>query len=322
MRAMQLVEPGQLELVEAAAPDETALGPGQVLVRVLAGGICGGDLPYFQGRLSLWFGDRAAYVTRVPVFPMHEIAGVVVASQHTEVATGTTVVGWATGFDGLAEYVVTSGDSVYTYARELTPTQAVLLQPLACVLHAVDRLEVAQRQVAVIGLGPIGILFCHVLKSAGAMHVTGIDPVSRAIEAQSLGIDAVVRSTSDRRAANLEEKDKPAVVVEAVGHQQLTLHDAVKAARVGGTIFHFGVSDEAVVTFPLDTFQRKHLTLISGGTRDRQRWIRDADRYLASHPELLACVTDVLPFTEAQTAFERARQPGPHRLKVVIDLRV
>jgi threonine dehydrogenase-like Zn-dependent dehydrogenase len=138
------------------------------------------------------------------------------------------------------------------------------------------------------------------------------------MEATVFGIDTNVRSMSDRWAANLDLK--PDVVIEAVGHQQATLHDAVGAVTIGGTIFHSGVSDEVIVTFPLDTFQRKHLTLISGGTRDRQRWIEEADRYLAAHPEISSCITDVVHFTETQKAFDRAIWPTPHRLKIVIEM--
>lgn len=320
MRAMELVQPAEFRMVELQAPTERDVSDGEVLIRVLAGGVCGSDLPNFKGRLSLWFGDDAEGVTTLPGYPLHEVAGEVVVSRHSELKSGDMVVGWATRFNGIAEYIVTHGDSVYTYSDELSPTDAVLLQPLTCVLHAVDRLDVAGRSVAVIGLGPIGVLFGHVLKTAGAATVVGVDPVDRSAEAAQFGFDVTVKSTSDRWAANLEHHARPEVVVEAVGHQTATLHDAVSAVAEGGTIFHFGVSDEAVVTFPLDAFQRKHLTLISGGTRDRHRWIEEAGRYVAAHPEVLTSVTDVVPFSKTQEAFEIAVRPAAHRFKVVLDM--
>jgi threonine dehydrogenase-like Zn-dependent dehydrogenase len=75
MKAMELVAPGCFELVVVPAPGADTVGPGEALVRVLAGGVCGSDLPYFKGHLPLWFGDRTAGVTSIPGFPLHEIVG-------------------------------------------------------------------------------------------------------------------------------------------------------------------------------------------------------------------------------------------------------
>lgn len=320
MKAMQLVAPATLEYVEVERPSNDAVGPGEVLVRVLAGGICGSDLPNFKGRLSLWFGDRAAGATTIPGYPLHEIVGEALVTNHPSVAVGDRVVGWATRLTGLAQYTITSGDSINRYDRQLRPTEAILLQPLACVLFTLDQLNIPGRRAAVIGLGPIGLLFCHALNAAGAAQVIGVDPIERDQEASIFRIDTLVRSTSDRWAANLEPEDRPEIVIDAVGHQQATLHDAVSAVAEGGTIFDFGVSDEAVVTFPLDAFQRKNLTLVAAGARNRRHWLAQADAYAVAHPEVLASVTDVLPFDRAQDAFELAMRPARRRLKVVLDM--
>jgi threonine dehydrogenase-like Zn-dependent dehydrogenase len=93
----------------------------------------------------------------------------------------------------------------------------------------------------------------------------------------------------------------------------------VAAVADGGTVFYFGVSDDPVVTFPLDLFQRKHLSLLSGGTTHRRRWLGAAGGYLARHREVLSCVTDVVSFEHADEAFARAARPCAGRLKVVLD---
>lgn len=51
MRAEQLVAPFRFESVEVSAPTADRLQAGDVLLRVLATGICGSDLPYFKGAL-------------------------------------------------------------------------------------------------------------------------------------------------------------------------------------------------------------------------------------------------------------------------------
>ena len=75
--------------------------------------------------------------------------------------------------DAIAEYGVTEGDSLVPDDGKLSPADAVVAQPLACVIYAVERMgNVAGQRVAVLGQGPIGMLFSHVLKSmGGAAHV-------------------------------------------------------------------------------------------------------------------------------------------------------
>ena len=61
------------------------------------------------------------------------------------------------------------GDGLATYDPALTPQHAVALQPLACVLYALEQLpNLKGRHVAVIGQGSIGLLFSYVAKAFGA----------------------------------------------------------------------------------------------------------------------------------------------------------
>lgn len=301
-------------------PGEDSLSPGDVLVRVLAGGICGSDLPAWRGTRGLLPDDSGALAAGVAGFPMHEVAGDVVLSRHPRLAPGDRVVGWASAFDGLAEYVVTPGDAVGTCDASLPPEHAVMLQPLACVLHAVERLPgVAGARAAVVGLGPIGLLFGHVLQGLGAGRVVGVDRVDRSDVAGRYGFDEVVQTSSDRWVAGLAPGQRPDVVVEAVGHQVGTLTDAVVAAAPRGRIFYFGVPDDAVYPLPMVTFLRKDLTLLSGVTRDYARGIAEAGEYVRAHPGLPAdYVTDVVPFERAREAYERAERPARGQRKVVV----
>jgi threonine dehydrogenase-like Zn-dependent dehydrogenase len=76
--------------------------------------------------------------------------------------------------DGIAELVVSDGDALCRYDTSIPDTTAVMLQPLACVLYAAQRIgEVRAKAVAVIGQGPTGLLVSHVLKQRGARHVMG-----------------------------------------------------------------------------------------------------------------------------------------------------
>src|ERR671928_16424 len=141
MWAQTLSGPFRFEQVEVRAPDPAALPPGHVLLATRAGAICGSDLPNSRG--GVWPHPAAEDgwgATRAPGFPMHEIVGEVVASRHPAHAAGDLVVGWASMFDGIAELVVTDGDGLARYDTALPATTAVMLQPLACVLYAVEQL--------------------------------------------------------------------------------------------------------------------------------------------------------------------------------------
>lgn len=320
MWAQVLTGPSRFGLVEVPRPRAEDLGPGDVLLEVLAGGVCGSDLPIFRGQLASHGdvgGRTAAYRAG---HPLHEVVGRVVSSRHADVEVGSTVVGWATRWDSIAEYCVTDGDGLNTYDPGLKPEIAILLQPLACVLYAAGRLsDVEAANVAVIGLGPIGLLFTHVLKAMGARRVVGVDRVDRSDLAAAFGIDEVVCSSSDRWSAGLAATELSDIVIEAVGHQTATLRHAILAAAPHGQIFYFGIADEVTYPFDLLPFLRKGLTFRAGVAYDRRRMLALADAYVGEHPELAdAYVTNVFPMTAAQDAFELACVPAPGRVKVVL----
>jgi L-iditol 2-dehydrogenase len=311
-----------VDVPQASAAGAIALKPGQALVRVLAGGICGSDLPFFRGAPVPSY---AGVATPPPGYPMHEIVGDLLAVGATPpgpdvLEPGTRVVGWATRFDGMADRVVTDAASLAPCPVGLAPEDAVLLQPLACVLYAVERIgAVAGRHCAVLGLGPIGLLFCHVLKQRGAAPVTGVDSVDRSDVASGFGVDTLVRATSASWVGTVQAGTAPSVVVEAVGHQVTTLQHALEAVAPTGTIFYFGVNDDRVYPLDMELMLRKNLTLMSGGTLERRRMLLEAAGYLEEHPDLLKLsVTHYFLRSEVQRAYEAAATPAPGRLKVVM----
>ena len=323
MWAQTLSGPFRFERVEIEAPDPAALPPRHVLLAPHAGGICGSDLPNFRG--AVWPHPAAEDgwgATRAPGFPLHEVVGEIVASRHPDHSPGDLVVGWASMFDGIAELVVTDGDGLAGYDTGLPATTAVMLQPLACVLYAVEQLgDVSGQTVAVIGQGPIGLLFSHVLKARGAARVTGVDPVDRTDVASVFGVDEMVTARAERWAGGLSDAERPSVVVEAVGHQISTLQPALDAVAPGGQVFYFGVPDDPVYPFDMLTFLRKNLTLRSGVTLERRRVLADAGTYLAAHPALRDCyVTHVHPVADVEAAFSAAIAPRPGQAKIALDM--
>jgi L-iditol 2-dehydrogenase len=122
--------------------------------------------------------------------------------------------------------------------------EAALVEPLACVIRAVDETGIEEGDtVVVIGIGPIGLMFVQILKSLGVTVVALGNRGTQLTLAKVMGADHVVdsthsnaieqvrRLTSGRRGAD--------VVIEAVGSKE-TWQQAMGMVRRGGTINLFG----------------------------------------------------------------------------------
>jgi L-iditol 2-dehydrogenase len=316
----RIVAPYLFEHTSIADKTPDCLADGQVLLRFLAAGVCGSDLPAFRGARGRISGDDGRSAAEKDGFPIHEVAGEVIASRHPDHRPGDRVVGWASGFDGLMEHVVSDGNGLAPYDPALSPAQAIGLQPLACVLYACEQLpDLAGRHVAIIGQGSIGLLFSYVAKAAGARRVTGVDPVDRESHAKGFGVDDPVRATSDRWVSRLAAADRADVVIEAVGHQVATLGHAIEAAAPGGTVFYFGVADDDAYPINMRLVLRRNLTLKSGVTLDRRRVLELAGKFAAEHPELLGSyLTHTFSVDDVQGAFDLACRPIPERVKIAI----
>jgi L-iditol 2-dehydrogenase len=278
MLAWSLEAPGRFGKREVQRPEPSELSDGEVLLRMLVGGICGSDLPHFAGRMHLTMvGDDAPGAARIAGYPLHEIVGEV---------------------------------------------DAITLQPLACVLSAMNDLgDVRGAAVAVLGQGPVGLLFSHVAKTRGARVVTGVDRVDRSDCVADFRLDRFEHSSTDRWAATVRDEDAPDVVIEAIGHQVGTLTDAIEAVAVNGRIHYFGIPDDAVYPIPMRTLLRKRLTVWAGWVlpEDRRAALAEADAYLAqAAPLAKAFVTDVFDFDDVPSAFQAAATPKPGQRKIAI----
>jgi L-iditol 2-dehydrogenase len=325
MLAWSLEAPGKFGKREIPQPEPSDLRDGEVLLRVLVGGICGSDLPYFAGRIhSVMAEDDAPNAERIPGYPLHEVVGEVVVSRYERLEVGARVVGWATRSNALAEFVVNFGRDVLTYDGNFDPVEAITLQPLACVLGAMNDLgDVRGAAVAVLGQGAIGLLFSHVAKTRGARVVTGVDRVDRSDCVDDFKLDRFVHSSTDRWATTIRNEDAPNVVIEAIGHQVGTLTHAIEAAAVNGRIYYFGIPDDAIYPLPMKVVLRKRVTVQSGWTlpEKRRAVLAEANSYLLQAPELAKCVvTDVYAFDDVPQAFLAAARPGRGQRKIVIQV--
>ena len=217
MKALVVHGAGDLrfdDLVEPA-PDQ-----GQVLVRNTHGGICGSDLHYYK------HGTVGAFELREPLVLGHEVVGRVAGDPAGALAAGTPIAihpatpcdqcpECATGVrnvcrntryfgsaasmphtqGGFCEFKVVRQDQVRVLPETLPLSRAVLAEPLAVGLHALNRAGgVAGANVLVGGSGPIGILAAGAAKAAGAAEVWTTDLLDHPLQiARAVGVDRTVR---------------------------------------------------------------------------------------------------------------------------------
>jgi 2-desacetyl-2-hydroxyethyl bacteriochlorophyllide A dehydrogenase len=250
---------------------ERAPGPLDLVIEVGASGLCGTDLHIAAGEYPLAQSD---------VVLGHEYAGTVVAIGDAiqAFAIGDRVVidpnipcrlcrpcreakphlcedpqclGVTTD-GGMATRSVVPADRAYRLPDGLPMTAAALTEPLACVLHAVDRAGIAPgHAVLVIGAGPIGLLAASLAKAAGASEVI----VSEPNDARRNRVAAFggIPTTPDTVPENHFD-----VVLECVG-LPATLEAAIPAVRAGGTVIWVGVAAPHAIAsiHPYDIFRRE-----------------------------------------------------------------
>ncbi len=254
MQAVLCLGPRDYQLRTVAVPRP---GPGEVLIKVEAVGICASDLKCYQGAARFW-GDetRPAYV-ETGVIPGHEFTGTVVelddqAAQRWGIAAGDRVVAeqivpctqcrycldgkyWMCdphnifGFKhrtpgAMAEYMVFPEHArVHKVSKSLPPHHVAFAEPLACALHAVERAQLTFDDVVVVaGCGPIGLGMIAGAKTRNPKLVIALDmSADKLAIAAECGADVIINVADGDAVARvkaLTDGYGADVYFEATGH--------------------------------------------------------------------------------------------------------
>jgi L-iditol 2-dehydrogenase len=284
MNALQLVAPRTLEV--APMPDPRDPGPGEVLVRIRACGVCGSDMHYYlEGGCA---GTGALYPSVLGHEPAGEIVelgrGVegLVVGQRVAVEPALTCghcsrcrAGYAnqcevSRFMGgvqeaglLRDYAVVPAHNAVPLPDDVDYATATVVEPLAVLLHSVNlaKLHVGET-VAVMGAGPIGLLAVATAKLAGASRVVVGDRIPhRLAMAKKLGADEAVNidNESVRDAVHDLTGGKGAHVVFDGAGKAESINNAIASARRGGRVVIIGIPSEHHVG--VDLWQAMHSEL-------------------------------------------------------------
>ncbi|RAJ68889.1 L-idonate 5-dehydrogenase [Streptomyces sp. Amel2xB2] len=317
---------GDLRVEERPEP---VPGPGEVLVAMTHGGVCGSDLHYYRE------GAVGSFVLREPLVLGHEVVGRVAEDPsgrlrpgtavavhpgtscgscqecregHRHVCRDTRYLGSAAAFPhtqgGFAQRLAVDAERLYTVPGGLPQSRAVLAEPLAVALHALRRAGgVAGARVLVNGSGPIGALTAGAARAQGAEEVWASD-----VRAPQLRI--AERAGAGRRVLLGQEAlpdEHFDVIVEASGAPSAPAA-VLAAVRRRGVIVQLGSPPAGPVGVPFGPLVAKEAELrgsfrFAGG-------LDTALTMLASSPHLADVVTRTFRLPDAVRAMETAADPA------------
>lgn len=304
MRALVLTKFGELRLEERDIPTP---GPGEVLIRIVATGICGSDVHGYTGatgrrvpgqvmghesvgRVAGLGEDTERFglavdqvVTYNPVVvPEADAATYAGREQH---CPNKTVIGVAPEIPAsFADYLVVPARNVVPLPDSIPIEYGALVEPLAVAAHAVRRvLAPSDHRALVVGGGPIGqsVVLALTMKGVETIYVSEVDPGRRAL-CERLGA-----ATFDPTAGPLADAVTAAggpvdVAIDAVGISA-SLADALASTALGGRVCLVGMGSPALQldAFAVSTGER---TIVGSFTYSAQDFI-DAATFVASGAE-------------------------------------
>jgi L-idonate 5-dehydrogenase len=323
--------------------DETVLGaagPGHVLVRITHGGICGSDLHYYR------HGAVGAFTLREPLVLGHEVVGVVENDPSGAVAAGTPVaihpaspcgecpeclvgvrnvcrnaryLGSAASRPhtqgGFGEYLLVRDVQIRMLPDSLPLTRAVLAEPLAVGLHALNRAGgVTGAKVLVGGSGPIGALAAGAAKALGAQEVWTTDVLENPLRiTRAIGVDRTALIGSEELPDEYFD-----VAIEASG-ASVAIAPTLAAVRRRGVVVQLGMFPPGPRPAELSALVAKEIDYRGAFRFDTE--FDDSIALLARTEALDPVITHTFGLADAVVAMDTAADPAVSG-KVVLRLSV
>jgi L-iditol 2-dehydrogenase len=310
-------------------PDPKIIIDSDVLVRIKTVGVCGSDIHYYTtGRIG-------SQVVQFPFIVGHETAGIVeqTGKKVARVKAGQRIavdpavscgkcdqclagrentcrelrfLGAPKQLEGsLCEYVVLPEKNCFPIGEGMTFEQATLAEPLAIGLYSVERSALpAKANLAILGVGPIGMCVFHVLRTRTVGNVYVTDKIEERL-AFSRDLDPYWTGNPDRVDIVKEiSRIEPLlldVVYECSGDPR-AIAQGVELLKPGGTLVIVGITETDEVSFPIHELRRKEITILN--IRRQLHCTQKAIDLLAQRKiNMDSMVTHRFPLEETQKAF-------------------
>ena len=329
MRAIVIHEAGDLRVENR---ESGATGPGEVRVRLAAGGVCGSDLHYYN------HGGFGSVRLKEPMILGHEVSGHVaeVGPGVEGLQPGDLVAvspsrpcgacrfcgeglhnhclnmrfyGSAMPFphvQGAFSEELVADASQCVRADGLSAAEAAMAEPLSVGLHATRRAgELLGKRVLVTGCGPIGVLAIVAARRAGAAEIVATDLVPNALKhAAAAGADRTIdmSETPDALDAYTADKGWFDVLYECTGSAR-ALSGAIAAMRPRGVVMQLGLGGD--MTVPMMQITVKELDL-RGSFRFHEEFATAVKLMQSGLVDVKPVITHTIPLDEAELAFRIA----------------
>lgn len=304
--------------------------PGEILVKILACGMCGSDLHVFEGDPNYaWVKER------FPLIMGHEMVGrrasavagdgtsameanlVVVRPRTEDQGNGSPVrIGWDR--DGaFAEFVTAPEECVYDLSPEVDVRSAALCEPLAVAVSALRRSGAWERlgrnlRVQVVGMGAVGILAACVLAAEGCenVEVVGTERDRRLGSFSLLEEFGLVPVSPDHANGGRD------LVVNAAGSAVAVQDGVGRLGQRGGFLnIALGVGD---VTLNVDLLTRREAAIVNSYGSEPIDWERSIDYVNRGAVKPASIISHTVPLEQIERGFELL-QNGDAR-KVLVDI--
>ena len=321
MQAVLFPAPNQISIEQVPEP---LCEPEEVIVQVAQVGICGTDLHIY----------RDEYMSQFPLIAGHEFTGriVEVGKRVTQLQQGERVsvdpnlycgecyfcrqqqanhcLNWQgvgiTRPGGFAQYVAVPARACYPVPDSLSDTQAAFIEPLSCVIHALNRLRVwPGDDVLIWGGGPMGLLWIQAMQHSGASQVVVVEkePDRRDL-AERMGATAAL-AAEPAQLDRLRELAPYgfAIVIDATGVPAV-IEQALRYLKPRGQYLQFGVSPkEATVRWsPYEIFHNDWTIL---GSFALCYTFQPAIAWMANRVvDITPLVSHTLPLTDFEHGFQ------------------
>jgi L-iditol 2-dehydrogenase len=338
MRVAMYYNNRDVRLEEMAVPK---IGPGELLVRIRASGICGSDL-------MEWY-----RIKKAPLVLGHEIAGEVVevgrgvkkfhigervfVSHHVPCGQcrycraghqSVCETLRTTHFDpgGFAEYIRVPRINVelgtWRLPDEITFEEGSFIEPLACVVRAQRFARLAPGQtVLVMGSGISGLLHIQLARARRAARIVATDISDFRLKAAvRFGADAAIDGTEDvpARVRDLNDGRLADLVIVCTAALP-AIQQAVRSIDRGGTLLFFAPTAAGVdVPIPLFDFWRDEISVVTSYAGSGEDLVESIGLIRRRQVRVHEMITHRLPLADAGRGFALTAG-GQDSIKVIID---
>lgn len=339
MRALRYLGPEKLEVQEIERP---APGPGEVLLRVRACGICGSDVHGFLGLtgrrippMTMGHEFCAQVESRGPGADKFQEGDLVIAQpihfcgECANCRQGLTMLclnkrffGVLTTDGAMAEYVAVPEKLLYPLPQGCDPYVGALAEPYAVAYGAVKKAgDLKGKNVLIIGAGTIGVCILQLVKLHGPKKIIVSDlSDARLARAKALGADAVVNPRREDDLSAIEALTRGEMIdisIEAVG-VEATANQSIRALKVGGVSVWVGMSQKEM-TINMQDIVCSARSVLGSFNYTHQDFGEVVQLLGGGRMESGRLISKVVSLEEAPQAFRDLHDKPDELLKVLID---